>query len=137
MEYIRKEMIGTWEKSKKYGTRYWKWILEVESKVPEMKFVIKAHKPEMSIRNICPKNRTWTYGLSKAVDKIIKKALEKNMKIIGYTDRNIRDIEKWAEEMDGEAIGEDEEMITIDVKEMFNDIGIEKLTNMIRRNLDW
>lgn len=54
---------------------FWKGIRAVENKIPEMIFTIKAHKKPMALRNICPKNKAITYGVSKVVAAILEMAI--------------------------------------------------------------
>lgn len=115
----------------------WDTMINVGTEVPEMRFIIKAHKEEIGIRNLCPKNKTWTYGISRVVDNIIRKGLKENLQKMGYIDRNIRDVVKWGQEIEGMKIEEEEEMVTVDVKEMFNMIDTDKLISMVRRNINW
>lgn len=46
-----------------------------------------------------------------------------------HKDTNIYDIIKWAKNIEGQRICEDEELVKVDIKEMFNAINTEKLLN--------
>lgn len=125
------------EKNVSLEQTYWSHITNVDSHIPNMLFVIKTHKEEgLAIRNICPKNKTWTQHLSQIITDIIEDALKDNLRKINYINTNIDNIEKFAEEIQGQTIQEDEEINSVDIKEMYNKIDQNSLIDIIRRYID-
>lgn len=115
----------------------WDKIRDVHIKIPNMQFVVKAHKKEgLGIRNICPKNKTWTYQTSAIIASLLENALIKNLNKIKYIDTNIKDIEKFALLLQNKILNKNEEIISIDIKEMFNKINKNKLMDILRRYID-
>lgn len=125
------------EKNKGKERFFWDNILNIKEKIPKMSFIIKAHKEEgLQIRNICPKNGTWTHQLSTVIATILDDTLKGNLEKINHRNCNISDIQKFAKQIQGTTINENEEINIIDIKEMFNEINIEQLMNIINRFID-
>lgn len=116
--------------------KMWYIMGKMNNEIPKMRMIIKAHKKDLAIRNICPKDQTWTTGVSKALVKLLDKMIEKEMESLGYENKNITDIMQWGENIDGCHIDDNEDIIVCDVKEMFNEIDNELLVDIILRNVD-
>lgn len=83
-----------------------------------------------------PQNITWTYQISAVIASLLEDALINNLKKIKYVDTNIYDIEKFAKTLQNKILNKDEEIQSIDVKEMFNKIDKFKLMNILKRYID-
>lgn len=101
-----------------------------------MRFVVKTHKEDgLAIRTICPKNKTWTQQLSKVIADIIEDSIKYNFLKINNI-ANIKDIEIFATNIQCQIIKENEEINSVDIKEMFNKINKEDLSDIIRRYIN-
>lgn len=118
-------------------SQYWERINTTQQQIPRMKFIIKAHKEGgLEIRNICPKNRTWTYQLGQVLCEFLEDTLKKKLLEIKHTNHNIDNIQDFALFIQEYPIEEDEEIVSIDIKEMFNEINTKKLIDIINRYVD-
>lgn len=116
---------------------YWNKILDVSNHIPYMQFVVKTHKEDgLAVRNIWPKCNTWTQKLSKVIADTIEDAIRDNFLRINYIDTNIKNIEKFASNLQGQHIKDNEEITSIDIKEMFNKIDQDSLIDIIRRYIN-
>lgn len=116
---------------------FWKGIRAVDNKIPNMIFTIKAHKKPMALRNICPKNKAITYGVNKVVATIPVMDIRIKFDEMGFEDHNIYNAIEWArKKIEGTKIDDNEQMVTVDVKEMFNNINTGLLLNFIKININ-
>lgn len=115
---------------------FWDTMRNVDNEIPKMIFTVKTHKDILGVRNICPKNKCISYGVSKAVYSILDIALKNKWTKLKYVDKNIYNVVEWAKGIDGHIIRNNECLVTVDIKEMFNEINVNKLIEFISRNID-
>jgi hypothetical protein len=105
-----------------------KQIMESNPSIPTLKCQIKLHKEGMPIRPIISFIGAPSYKLARTLSRILREKFE--FKKV-YSIKKSREL---IQELDNVEIGNNTKLISIDVKDMFTNIPIDKVMELIKEN---
>lgn len=79
---------------------------------------------------------TWTYQLGQVLCEFLENTKKKKLMEMKHVNHNINNIQEFALYIQEHPIAADEDIRSIDVKEMFNEIDTNKLIDIINRYVD-